>query len=308
MLPTSQAWEFKGGWLRKRSSEEAVDDVGHCILLVLHRCRDREEFLMGVVNTGTALVSRGQNTIFRDCCPSAGRIWNDPMPWTPSKLLRSERDNCWILSFRVWDEVLNCAVLVFEHRTENWTVRISLTHSLVWHNWHNDSLLNRWRFAISSCQLITCATQSRDAFATISSGPHRGQPGQGPLQRLLVPSFSPNSVSRSSQWNLCEVGRVIESWDMIYTYYIYKRMRALWHHGRFNFGRLTSEARSWAFSSLDFRRTKGLTHSMAFWCPFSMKNHWAPMLWKFLLPGWNTCQYQWQVEFQWRELVDDQSP
>ena len=112
MFPTSQAVarEFRGGWLRKRSSEEAVDDVGHCILLVLHRCRDREEFLMGVVNTGTVWVS---------CCPiaTAGRTWNHPMPQPPSKLLRSERD-CWILSFRVWDGLLDCAV--FEQRTKRW--------------------------------------------------------------------------------------------------------------------------------------------------------------------------------------------
>eukprot|EP00435_Cladocopium_sp_Y103_P037714 s365_g10.t1 len=44
------------GWLRRPcSSDGRGDDKGHCVLLVLHRCRDREEFLMGIVNTGEGL-------------------------------------------------------------------------------------------------------------------------------------------------------------------------------------------------------------------------------------------------------------
>ncbi|CAJ1380920.1 unnamed protein product [Effrenium voratum] len=44
------------GWLRRRSSAASPqDDLGHCVLLVLHRCKDEEEFLMGVINTGEGL-------------------------------------------------------------------------------------------------------------------------------------------------------------------------------------------------------------------------------------------------------------
>ncbi|CAL1170137.1 unnamed protein product [Cladocopium goreaui] len=42
------------GWLRRPCSSGG-DDLGHCVLLVLQRCRDREEFLMGIVNTGEGL-------------------------------------------------------------------------------------------------------------------------------------------------------------------------------------------------------------------------------------------------------------
>ena len=48
--PETHLSPLRGGWLRRPCSEG--DDKGHCVLLVLHRCRDREEFLMGIVNTG----------------------------------------------------------------------------------------------------------------------------------------------------------------------------------------------------------------------------------------------------------------